>query len=61
MSYWDQVLSKRISRRRGLAGVGAGTAAAALLAACGGDDNDGGFRGGRHTGDAMNRAATGER
>ena len=42
MSYWDQVLSKRISRRRGLAGVGAGTAAAALLAACGGDDDDGG-------------------
>jgi peptide/nickel transport system substrate-binding protein len=42
MSYWDQVLNKRISRRRGLAGVGAGTAAAAFLAACGGDDDDGG-------------------
>ena len=41
MSYWDRVLVRRVSRRRGLAALGAGTAAAAFLAACGGDDEGG--------------------
>ena len=38
MSYWDSVLARRISRRRGLAILGGGAAGAAFLAACGGDD-----------------------
>ena len=41
MSYWDRVLVRRVSRRRGLATLGAGTAAAAFLAACGGEDEGG--------------------
>jgi peptide/nickel transport system substrate-binding protein len=57
MSYWDQVLNKRVSRRRGLAGVGAGTAAAALLAACGGDDDDGGGSTGGGTGGILGLVA----
>ena len=38
MSYWDRVLTHRISRRRGLAVVGGGVAGATLLVACGGED-----------------------
>src|SRR5688572_6831369 len=41
MSYWDRVLFRRVSRRRGLATLGAGAAAAAFLAACGSDDEGG--------------------
>ncbi|HLF72442.1 MAG TPA: ABC transporter substrate-binding protein [Dehalococcoidia bacterium] len=44
-SYWDSVLTSRISRRRALAATGATAAGAALLAACGGGD-DGGDSGG---------------
>ena len=40
MNYWDKVLTRRIGRRRGLAMM-AGGAAAAFLAACGGDDQAG--------------------
>src|SRR5918996_3725013 len=40
-SYWDRVLSSRVSRRRGLSLVGGTAAAAAFLAACG-DDGSGG-------------------
>jgi peptide/nickel transport system substrate-binding protein len=40
-SYWDRVLSHRVSRRRGLSLVGGTAAAAAFLAACG-DDGSGG-------------------
>ena len=45
-SYWDRVLSGRITRRRALAATGASAAAAAFLAACGGSDDDGGGGGG---------------
>ena len=41
-SYWDRVLTGRVTRRRGLAATGASAAAAAFLAACGGGDDDGG-------------------
>lgn len=41
MSYWDSYRNRRITRRRALAGVGAGVGAAALLAACGGGDEGG--------------------
>ena len=44
-SYWNKVLSKRISRRRALQTTGGATAAAAFLAACGGEDDDGGGSG----------------
>jgi peptide/nickel transport system substrate-binding protein len=37
-SYWHRVLSSRVSRRRALALTGASAAAAAFLAACGGDE-----------------------
>ena len=40
-SYWDNVLTKRIGRRRALAATGGLAAGAALLAACGGGDGDG--------------------
>ena len=39
-SYWDRVLTKRVTRRRAIASTGALTASAAFLAACGGDDDD---------------------
>jgi ABC-type transport system substrate-binding protein len=42
MSYWSEVLSKRTSRRRAIAGTGAAAAGAAFLAACGGSDSGGG-------------------
>jgi ABC-type transport system substrate-binding protein len=38
MSYWNEVLRHRITRRRGLATTGAASLAAAILAACGGSD-----------------------
>ncbi len=41
-SYWQDVMQKRLSRRRPLAATGAGALGAAFLAACGGDDDDGG-------------------
>jgi ABC-type transport system substrate-binding protein len=41
-SYWDNVLHRRLSRRRALAATSATAAAAALLAACGGSDGDSG-------------------
>jgi ABC-type transport system substrate-binding protein len=43
-NYWDRVLNRRVTRRRGLALAGGSAAAAAFLAACGGgdDDDDGG-------------------
>ena len=40
--YWNQILERRIGRRRALAGTGAAAASAAFLAACGGGDDDGG-------------------
>jgi ABC-type transport system substrate-binding protein len=39
-SYWDKILDKRVTRRRGLAITGGSAAAAAFLAACGGGDDD---------------------
>ncbi len=42
MAYWDSDLRRRITRRRALAAGGAGIGAAAVLAACGGSDGDGG-------------------
>jgi ABC-type transport system substrate-binding protein len=41
LSYWDKVLSRRISRRRAVAATGMLSASALFLAACGGDDDDG--------------------
>jgi ABC-type transport system substrate-binding protein len=41
-SYWDNVLRRRISRRRALAATGAFAGGAALLAACSGSDNKSG-------------------
>ena len=40
--YWQGVLDSRVSRRRGMAAVGAGAAGAAFLAACGGSDSSSG-------------------
>jgi ABC-type transport system substrate-binding protein len=40
--YWEQTLTRRISRRRALAATGGTAAAAAFLAACGGSDSGGG-------------------
>jgi ABC-type transport system substrate-binding protein len=40
--YWHRILDSRVSRRRGMAGVGAAAAAAAFLAACGGSDSKSG-------------------
>jgi ABC-type transport system substrate-binding protein len=45
-NYWNKVLSRRISRRRGVLGAATLTASAAFIAACGGDDDDGGGSGG---------------
>ena len=39
-NYWDKVLDRRVTRRRGLAVAGGSAAAAAFLAACGGGDGD---------------------
>ena len=39
-SYWNKVLSKRVTRRRAVIGASALTASAAFIAACGGDDDD---------------------
>ncbi len=39
-NYWDNVLRRRVSRRRAIIGTGAVGASAAFLAACGGDDDD---------------------
>src|SRR4051812_34012598 len=45
--YWHRILDSRVSRRRGMAALGATAAAAAFLAACGGSDsNSGGTSGG---------------
>jgi hypothetical protein len=41
MNYWKTASAQRLSRRRALAGAGAGTLAGVLLAACGGDDGSG--------------------
>jgi ABC-type transport system substrate-binding protein len=40
-SYWNRVLSQRLSRRRAIVATGGGAAGAAFLAACGGSDNGG--------------------
>jgi ABC-type transport system substrate-binding protein len=40
-SYWSRVLTRRLSRRRALAGTASVGAAAAFLAACGGGDEGG--------------------
>jgi peptide/nickel transport system substrate-binding protein len=46
-SYWDSVLTGRVTRRRALAATGGSAAAAAFLAACGGgDDSDSASTGG---------------
>jgi peptide/nickel transport system substrate-binding protein len=37
--YWRSALSQRLTRRRGIAAVGAGALGAAFLAACGGSDS----------------------
>ena len=39
-SYWGKYLSRRVTRRKAIAGTAALTASAAFLAACGGDDDD---------------------
>ena len=39
-SYWNKVLSRRISRRRAIVATGGATAVAAFLAACGGEDDE---------------------
>jgi ABC-type transport system substrate-binding protein len=39
-SYWDKLLDKRVTRRRGLAIAGGSAAAAAFLAACGGGGDE---------------------
>src|SRR3954466_15886064 len=46
--YWNGILTRRISRRRALAGTGALAASAAFLAACGGSSggSGGGDKGG---------------
>jgi peptide/nickel transport system substrate-binding protein len=44
--YWHRILDSRVSRRRGMAAVGAGAAAAAFLAACGGSDKSSSTSGG---------------
>jgi hypothetical protein len=46
LSYWDKVVSSRVSRRRALAATGAGAFSAAFLAACGGSDDDSSSTGG---------------
>jgi peptide/nickel transport system substrate-binding protein len=44
-SYWTKVLSRRITRRRGLIASSAALGGAAFLAACGDDDDDAGSTG----------------
>ena len=41
-NYWDNLLDKRLSRRRALAATSAGALGAAFLAACGGDSGGSG-------------------
>ena len=41
-SYWQQVVDRKLTRRRALQAAGMGTAAAAFLAACGGGEDGGG-------------------
>ncbi len=43
--YWSRVAEGRLNRRRMLATVGAGSGAAAFMAACGGDKQEGGGTG----------------
>ena len=38
-AYWSRLLDARLNRRRAFAGIAAGTAGAAFLAACGGSDS----------------------
>jgi len=45
-SYWNSVLTRRISRRRALAVAGGTALGTSLLVACGGGDDDGGSDGG---------------
>src|SRR5690606_25772339 len=61
VSYWQNVLSKRVGRRRALAAVGGSAAAAAFLAACGGDDDDSPSSGstGSSTGSSSTGSSTG--
>jgi len=49
-SYWNKVLTRRISRRRALWATGGAAGAAAFLAACGGDDDSGGSTGSGNSG-----------
>ena len=42
--YWNNVLSRRLSRRKAIAGTGTAAAAAAFLAACGGSGSDKGTK-----------------
>jgi hypothetical protein len=41
MNYWQRYANQRLTRRRSLAGLGSIGMGAVLLAACGGDDDDG--------------------
>ncbi|HLF78425.1 MAG TPA: ABC transporter substrate-binding protein [Dehalococcoidia bacterium] len=45
--YWSRVLEQRLTRRRGILGAGALGAAAALMAACGGSEDDAKSSGGK--------------
>ena len=49
--YWHRILDSRVSRRRGMAAVGASAAAAAFLAACGGSDSGSGGKSDSGAGD----------
>ena len=40
-NYWNQALTQRVTRRRGITTVGAGALGAAFLAACGGGSDSG--------------------
>ena len=49
--YWHRILDSRVSRRRGMAALGASAAAAAFLAACGGSDSGSGGKSDSGAGD----------